>query len=132
MEDSIHNIFCQVMKLHFLKSSSYLEKYGIYPGQAGVLHELRHENGQSQRELAKNMQVTPATVTVMLQRMEKIELIIREQDKTDKRVSRIYITEKGKNISKKLEVVRNKIEKECLENFKKEEKIQLKDRKSVV
>ena len=40
----------------------------------------------------------PPTVTVSIQRLEKIGIIVRKQDEKDQRISRIYLTEEGKAI----------------------------------
>ena len=38
------------------------------------------------------------TVTVSIQRLEKIGIIVRKQDEKDQRIGRIYLTEEGKAI----------------------------------
>ena len=45
--------------------------------------------------------IKPATVNVMIKRMEKSGFLRKEQDVQDLRISRIFITDKGKRFSKK-------------------------------
>lgn len=125
-EDSLHKIFGQVVRLHFLRVHSYLDKVGLYPGQAPLLFELKKSDGQSQRELSEKLSVTPATITVMIQRMEKNGYIRRESDEKDKRVSRIYINEKGTDVCMELHDIHVEIEEECMRNFTEEDAILLK------
>lgn len=124
-ENSMHTIFSQVIRLHFIRSHSYLEKIGIYPGQAPLLFTLKKKDGQSQKELSKKLSVTPATITVMVQRMEKNGYVRRENDEKDKRISRIFINEKGIEICDELYKIHKEIEVECMINFKEEDKILL-------
>ena len=122
-DNNIHDIFIQIMKLYFSRCHYHLEKAGIYPGQSALLCALVKKDGQSQKELCEKMKVKPATITVMIQRMEKRGLVFRRQDKEDKRVSRIFITEAGKNIFKDAIKARENIEAECLKNLTEEEKV---------
>lgn len=122
-ENSLHVIFSKLIRLHFLRSHSYLDKIGIYPGQAPLLFTLKKKNGQSQKELSKKLSVTPATITVMVQRMEKNGYIRREVDENDKRITRIFINEKAIKICDELYKIHKEIEKECMINFKEADKI---------
>lgn len=125
-QDGIFEILSEIMKHSFIRAHSSLRKYNIYPGQAMVLFTLNEKDGQSQKELCESLKVRPATITVMLKRMEKSELIIRKSDEKDKRVTRIYILEKAKDICKELEAIHKKFEKEMLINLSVEEKVILK------
>lgn len=120
--DSLYHIFGEIVKLHYHRSHNLFEKLGIYPGQPPMLLALYHKDGQSQKELAEKLKIKPATITVMLGRMEKADLVTRTQDKEDQRISRVYITEKGKEICEKLKEVFITLNEECFSNFTEEEK----------
>lgn len=122
-EDSVHSIFAQVMRLHFIRTHSLLEKTGVYPGQPPLLFLLYKNNGQSQKELSNKMGIKPSTITVMINRMEKTDLIERKQDGKDQRISRIFITSNGMEVCKKLLVIHEEIEREVFSNFTSEEKV---------
>lgn len=121
-EDSLHRIFGKVIRLHFIRSHCLLEKTGIYPGQPPLLFSLYRQNGKSQKELAEDLQIKPATITMMIRRMEKTEFIERMQDEKDQRITRIFITEKGIEVCKKLIEINNEIEKESFQGFSEKEK----------
>lgn len=123
--DSLYHLFGEIVKLHFVRSHNLLEKLGIYPGQPPLLFSLYSRDGQSQKELADKIRIKPATITVMLGRMEKSELVTRRQDEQDQRISRVYLTEKGREICEKLKSVMAVINEECFSNFTDEEKILL-------
>lgn len=117
------DIFMQVMKLNFKRVYELLTKIDIHPGQQHLLMNLKENDGQSLKELAEKLEIKPATVTVMVQRMEKSGLVIKKSDEKDQRVSRIFITAKGHDICKKAEKLKEQMERECFEGFTVEEKI---------
>ncbi len=123
--DSLHDIFLEVIRFHYCRTHKLLEGIGVYPGQPPMLLELEREGGQSQSELAKKLNIKPATVTVMINRMEKVGLLERRQDLNDQRVSRVYLTHKGRDMCKELEKIKEKIDLECLANFTVEEQVLL-------
>ncbi|MNJ46622.1 putative HTH-type transcriptional regulator YusO [compost metagenome] len=64
--------------------------------QLSVL-EVLEQNGQLKpSDLIPFLTTTPAAVTMLLDRMEKAELIRRDRDEDDRRIVWISITEKGK------------------------------------
>lgn len=85
-----------VSKAHHRLASHVFEQMGLYRGQPPVLFELGKHEGISQAELAEVLEVTPVTMTHMLRRMETSGLIARQRDESDLRISRVYLTEKGK------------------------------------
>lgn len=123
--DNLYHVFGQIIKLHFTRSHNLLEKQGIYPGQPPLLFTLYYKDGQSQKELADKLRIKPATVTVMITRMEKSDLVTRKQDEQDQRISRVFITEKGREMCNKLKSIFEILNDECFSNFTEEEKVLL-------
>lgn len=120
---SLSVIIAQVMRLHFTRSHELLIKIGVYPGQPSLLCSLNKKDGQSQKELCNGIKVRPATVAVMIKRMEKSGFIIKKQDTVDQRVTRIFLTKEGKTICKELNQFHKEIDEECFGNFTGEEKL---------
>lgn len=66
-------------------------------GALGVLTFLYyHNNGASVGELTEYLQVTSGRTTALLQRLERRNLIQREQSTADKRVFFAFLTEEGR------------------------------------
>lgn len=124
-DDSLYHVFAQVIRLHYHRTHTLLDKVGVYPGQPGMLFSLYKKDGQSQKELANKLNIKPATATVMLNRMEKAGLLERKADATDQRISRVYITEKGGEVCEEVKEVMKIINSECFSNFTSEEEILL-------
>ncbi len=94
-----------------------LSTLDIHRGQPPVLFLLQKYEGMSNSEMAEFLNVTPATLTNKIKRMEKAGLVIRQRDPGDKRFSRIYMTEKGRGIMKQLKASIKEIENNLLKGF---------------
>ena len=84
----------QVHKAHRARAEAALNKLGLHTGQEML--RLWIEEGVPQSQLAASMGVEPPTATKMLQRMEHAGLIERRPDPEDARISRVYLTERGR------------------------------------
>lgn len=123
--DSLYHLFSQVLRLHFYRLHMLLDKVGVYPGQPPMLFSLYKQNGQSQKELSAKLGVKPATITVMLKRMEKAQLVERMPDPEDQRVSRVYLTEAGREVTREVKEVMSVLDEECFRHFSEEEQMLL-------
>jgi DNA-binding MarR family transcriptional regulator len=95
---SLDMLLGQVCKLHHHRAHQIFEEVGLYRGQPRLLHLLWKEEGQSHSDLARRLHVQPSTITKMIQRMEKAGFVIRQPDPDDQRVSRVYLTERGRAV----------------------------------
>lgn len=82
-------------------------EYGLFSGQQDILFALLMDEGLTLKDIADKMEVSPATASVSVKRMEKAGFIIKKTDKSDARIIRLYPTQKAKESS---EEVRNQIE----------------------
>ena len=67
-------------------------------GQPKVLDYLQQNNGAMQKDIAKGCHIEPASLSTILNGMEKHGLITRNIDKQNRRNINIFMTEKGKEI----------------------------------
>lgn len=125
-KDSLYYLFLELQRLHYHRSHVLLDEIGVYHGQPHMLFALSNKDGLSQKELADRLNIKASTITVMLKRMEKANLVMRKQDTKDQRVSRVYITEEGMEVCQKAIDVMRKMEEECFGNFTEEERTILK------
>lgn len=103
------------------------QKLNLSEGQPKILYILLRTEGCVQKELADIARVRPSTMTVLLDRMEKQELIYREETKISggKRAYKIFLTEKGKEFAYKVEKLVDELEERSFKGFSKEERILL-------
>ncbi len=118
-------LFAEVVRFHYQRLHFLLGQLGLYPGQPWILHLLWRQDGRTQKELAEKTQLRPATITVMLQRMERAGFIQRKVDTEDLRVSRVYLTEKGRQLQPQVEAVLKTLDQESLHGFSSREREQL-------
>lgn len=96
IQDTISYLLIKVAKAHRSRVGAGLAGLGLHVGQEMVLLRLWDEDGLSQTELAARLHIEPPTVTKVLHRMERAGLVTRRPDPDDARVSRVYLTERGR------------------------------------
>jgi MarR family transcriptional regulator, organic hydroperoxide resistance regulator len=119
--DTIDFLLAQICHLHYHRAHELLESIGLYRGQPPVLRALWEQEGLKHTELADRLQIAPATVTKMLQRMEKAGFVQRRPDPEDQRVSRVYLTEAGRAIQAEVQAIWQKMEGEAFSGFSQDE-----------
>ncbi len=100
MENLYHNTvsrLCKVSLLHRYRISVALTGLKIYRGQPQILEYLLEHGDCSQRELADELGVSPASIATSLKRMSKAGFIERTPDESDRRINRLRITPQGKD-----------------------------------
>ncbi|XOK63039.1 MarR family winged helix-turn-helix transcriptional regulator [Paenibacillus elgii] len=122
-DDSLTRLMRHVLKLHRHSVDLMIQKYDVFPGQPPLLMRLSERDGQSQKELADSMLIKPPTLTVMINRMEKTGLVERKPDPDDQRVSRVYLTGKGRQAAAGVQEALQVLEAKCFEHFNPEEKM---------
>lgn len=78
-----------------------LRKYGTTPSQFNILWNLSVEESTPMSELSKQSACVNSNITSIIGRMEERGLVKRTQDKKDRRVVRVELTEDGKELYKK-------------------------------
>ena len=116
-QSSFLTLFMKVDRHFMTKCFGQMQELGIYPGQIPVLGLVAKKDGLSQRELAKILNIKPPTVNVSVQRLEKAGFLYKKPDEKDQRVTRIYLTEKGKETKAKALERIHKNEAVMLEGF---------------
>lgn len=82
--------------------SRYIKQEGLMPGQPKILEYLWFHDGASQKEIGQECIIDKSTVTSLLKRMEKLELIRKEPRPDDQRGVSIFMTEKGREKAKRI------------------------------
>jgi DNA-binding MarR family transcriptional regulator len=104
MEDSPgYHIFRVSMALRQgLRRTFQAEGLDVTPDQFGVLFILWEQEGVSQRELAETCFKDMASVTRMIDALERKELVRREPDPSDRRSHRLMLTQEGRDLRRLL------------------------------
>ena len=94
-------------------------------GQPKVLDYLWENNGAMQKDIAKGCHIEPASLSTILNGMEKNDLITRNIDKQSRRNINIFMTEKGKKVCERIKQEFTEIESKALFYFSEKEIKQL-------
>jgi DNA-binding MarR family transcriptional regulator len=100
--NSVSFLLMRVVKLHRNLMRHKMEELGLHRGQPPVMFALQKHDGLPNSELAEFLEITPATLTNKVKRMEKNGLVVRRRDPEDERVSHVYMTDKGRGIMDEL------------------------------
>ncbi len=122
MSGTIGYLLARVCKAHYSRARVLLEEIGLYRGQQFVLCALWSEEGITHSELADRLGVHPATISNALQRMERAGFVERRPDLEDQRVSRVYLTDAGREIQGAVERIWAELEVETMKGFSEEER----------
>lgn len=98
-----------------------LGKYDLTSSQVAVLRKLWGEDGKTQKQLRENLELTPASVSGILDTLANKGFIVRKQDEIDSRVNRIYLTEEGAKLEKLCYEIIEEIEESISEGFSEDE-----------
>ncbi len=91
--------FMRANKLHREAFSHVASKYGMHRGQHRMLMYICKKGGDvSQKQIAEAMDVSPAAITVMLNKLEETGYIVRTPSVDDSRVNHITPTEKAQHL----------------------------------
>lgn len=109
------------------KGRAILSDYSITPPQFAVLQWLLDSGDMTIGELSNKMYLACSTMTDLIDRMEKKDLVKRVKDAKDRRVVRIQLLDKGKNIIDEVIKKRQGYLEEVLINFSIDEILMLRE-----
>lgn len=118
-------------ELHFLLLKSFhhsnkniiqkISSLNLLPGQPKILEYLLENNGSIAKDISNYCVLDKSTITSLLIRMEKDNLIMRKAHSTDKRSAYIYLTEKGLQMAHKVKEICFSIDNKALKNISPQE-----------
>ncbi len=118
-------LLLRTSKLARERMRTHLHALGLHRGQGFILWRLSCQDGLAQGELARSLNITPATVSGALRRMEQAGWVTRRPDARDQRVSRVFLSEEGRRLHKSLAKAFRALEDELLAALTPDEEAQL-------
>jgi DNA-binding MarR family transcriptional regulator len=98
-----------------------LVPYGLTPFHYFVLRCLWEEDGLSVSSIGERLQELGGTMTGVIDRMEERELLTRKRDRADRRVWRVYLTDKGRALEDELPAIVQTVRKELVRGVDKKD-----------
>lgn len=99
------SVWIRLLKTHNLVFREARTRMAPYctMAQFDVLAQLsREKDGATPAELSRRLLVTAGNLTGLLDRMEKSGFLSRQRDSNDRRLTRVSLTQKGKDLAKKI------------------------------
>ena len=92
----IYQLFMAQQKLRtYITKALLTEGIKVTLGQAGILFLLRRDDGQTMTDLSRALAVKNATLTGLIDRLERSAFVRRKASVNDRRSIRIFITAEG-------------------------------------
>ena len=98
-----------------------MKKFGITPPQFEVLISLWTEDGLVLSDLSKRLSRDGPTITGIIDRMEKKQLVRRERSTRDRRIIKVFVTDKAKSMKDELTELQHTAGEDIIENFSKKD-----------
>ncbi len=118
MNKNIDNIMEGILSLKITLSRAWVQpvmtKLNMTTGTLYVLTTVHREGPLSMSEISKKVLIPKSNLTPLVDKLIKKNLVLRENDYSDRRIIRVRITEKGINQISKLnqgikEIIREKL-----------------------
>ena len=117
-------LITKIKQLHSRALAQCISDKGIdaFSGEQGkILFVLWQKDKITQKELATEIGLAKNTITVMLEKMEKNNLIRRITDEKDKRKSLVILTEHAKSLKKCSDKISDEMLKKMYRGFSEED-----------
>ena len=105
--------------------SDHIKNRDNRTGAQGLLVELWNKDGLSNSEISELLDIKPSSVTAQVKQLEKDGYVERIVDDNDRRINRVFLTEKGKKAEKKRNCFHNDLSEDIFKSLSDDEKEQL-------
>jgi DNA-binding MarR family transcriptional regulator len=102
IEDSTSQLVSVAARLFARALQARFAEHDVSAGQWPLLLYLWEQDGLSQKQLARRVQIEEPTTTRTLDRMERDGLVRRVRDESDRRRIKVYLTERGQHLREEL------------------------------
>lgn len=102
IEDWLPFLLAKSHQLAFGFMKSCIEQSGLTPPQFATLAFLWKKDGLNQQELGNLMNVDRTTIGGIVERLEKLGLVTREEDPADRRSQVVFLTPKGSSVREEI------------------------------
>ncbi len=122
-ENTLTYLLTPISNFYWSRLEEAMNEINLHSGQVFVLLALYKDDGQSQIELSKNLNLAPPTINKMVKNLVESDFIRTGSDAQDGRIVRIFLTKKGSERKELIEEKFDEIESQILVNFTETEKL---------
>lgn len=102
LDDCVAFITSKSAKIMMDAFNKRLVPLGVTRVQWIALYYLGMRDGMNQKELGEKIDIKEATVARLIDRMERDDLVMRQKDMKDRRITNIILTKNGKRLRQEL------------------------------
>ena len=95
MEQTFISLIEEFVRIRKMRQRIALQQSSLHVGQPAMLAFVQKHPGCSQKQMADEAHVTPASIAASFKRLENAGLIYRRADTADTRCNRVYTTSAG-------------------------------------
>ena len=117
LEECVNYLLTTAQHSVFLKMTEKLSVFDITPVQYAVLYCLWESDKRSPKEIAERLKLENSTISGILERMEKKDLIKRSISKEDRRFIQVVLTKKGASLKEDVLTTVEQVNNEVLAIF---------------
>ncbi|RKR87463.1 MarR family transcriptional regulator [Micromonospora pisi] len=81
---------------HFMEAD--LAELGLTPAVARALHELDPDRPLPARDLAERLGCDPSNITLLVDKLERLDLVRRQVDPADRRLRTLVVSDEGRRV----------------------------------
>jgi DNA-binding MarR family transcriptional regulator len=108
-----------------LASSAAFSRHGVHEGQQYVLQCLWEEDGLTPGDLARRLGLATPTVTRTATRMEAAGLLRRRPHERDRRLVRLFLTDRGRALREVIDREREELSRRALASLDQDDRAAL-------
>lgn len=108
-----------------LIEKNHINKFGLSASESGILYILGAGDVVNQLTLGHEIGIDKASIVKIIDKLEKLKLVKRDVDSSDRRSRLISLTTKGKNLLDKIKIVRTELEEQVFASFRKEDQLHM-------
>jgi DNA-binding MarR family transcriptional regulator len=124
-EDTVSYLLARVSTAFRNSLERRMGEIGLHGGQVFVLFELWQQDGLRQVDIAKRLSVSAPTVNKMLKGLAEINLVTNSRIDNDARSTRIFLTDRGREMRGEVEAQWLELEESCLSGLTETERLVL-------
>ncbi len=124
-EETVSYLLAKVTTAFRNSLERHMGAIGLHGGQIFVLLELWKQDGLRQIDIAGRLNLSAPTVNKMLKGLIEINLVTRVRIDDDARSTRIFLTERGRDMREEIEAQWLELEENCLSGLTETERLVL-------
>ncbi|WP_067667263.1 MarR family winged helix-turn-helix transcriptional regulator [Nocardia miyunensis] len=101
--DDFLTVYWSTKRAVTMAATAAYARHGVYEGQQFILRTLWSQDGLTPGEVAKRLGLSTPTITRAATRMEAAGLLRREPHPTDRRLVRLHLTDRGRELEATIE-----------------------------